>query len=254
MNKDQALDLSGEVCLVTGGATGLGFAIAQALVHCGAQVVICGRRQSELETATEALGPSAQWRVHDVTRLAEADALIGDIEATVGALGVLVNNAGKLLKKPSVEVTDDEFQGVLDVHLGAGFALSRAAASRMLPRKKGSILFIASMASLFGLPNVIAYTAAKSALTGLVRGLAVEWSPHGLRVNGIAPGWIDSEMMRGAMRGDPQRERKILERTPLGRFGEAEDVGWAAAYLSSPAAKFITGTCLVVDGGASVGF
>jgi len=124
----------------------------------------------------------------------------------------------------------------------------------MIDRKHGNILFTASMASLFGIPNVIAYAAAKSAYLGIVRTLAVEVAVHGIRVNAIAPGWIESAMVQKAMDGDPKRKRKILSRTPMARFGEADDVGWAAAYLCSPAAKFVTGVVLPVDGGISIGF
>jgi gluconate 5-dehydrogenase len=137
--------------------------------------------------------------------------------------------------------------------LGA-HALVRAFAPGMIERKHGHILFTASMASLFGIPNVIAYTAAKSAMVGLVRGYAVEFSPHGVRVNAIAPGWIDTAMSRKAMEGDPARKNKIIGRTPMAKFGDPEDIGWAAAYLASPAAKFVTGVILPVDGGVSIGF
>src|SRR5262249_40584059 len=134
------------------------------------------------------------------------------------------------------------------------FALTRAAARGMIARKSGSILFTTSMAAIFGIPQVSAYTAAKSALGGLVKALATEFSPHGVRVNAIAPGWIDSPMLRGAMAGDPQRAQKVLGRTPMGKFGDAMDIGYAAVYLSSPAASFVTGIMLPVDGGVSIGF
>ena len=110
------------------------------------------------------------------------------------------------------------------------------------------------MASLFGIPQVVAYSAAKSAYVGMVRTLAVELGPQGIRVNAIAPGWIESDMMNAALSKDPARSAKILSRTPLNRFGQAEDIGWAAVYLCSPAAKFVTGVVLPVDGGASIGF
>ena len=124
----------------------------------------------------------------------------------------------------------------------------------MMRHKAGSILFIASMASLFGIPKVVAYSAAKSAYLGMVRAMATELSPHGVRVNAIAPGWIETDMSRAAMKADPEREKKILSRTPMGCFGEPDDVGMAAVYLCSPAAKFITGVVLPVDGGVSIGF
>jgi NAD(P)-dependent dehydrogenase (short-subunit alcohol dehydrogenase family) len=124
----------------------------------------------------------------------------------------------------------------------------------MLRRRSGSILFIASMTSFFGIPEVMAYSAAKTAYLGMVRTLATEVSPLGVRVNAIAPGWMETEMVQKAMKGDPARRRRILARTPLGRFGQADDIGAAAVYLCSPAAKFVTGAVLPVDGGASIGF
>jgi gluconate 5-dehydrogenase len=138
--------------------------------------------------------------------------------------------------------------------VAAAFSLTTAVLPGMIQRKHGNILFTASMASLFGIPLVAAYSAAKSAHLGLVRSLATEVSPHGVRVNAIAPGWIESAMMLKALNGDPGRSKKILGRTPLNCFGTAEDVGLAAVYLCSPAAKFVTGVTLPVDGGASIGF
>jgi gluconate 5-dehydrogenase len=124
----------------------------------------------------------------------------------------------------------------------------------MIQRGRGSILFIASMASFIGVPNVLAYTASKTACLGMVRGLAAELSPQGVRVNAIAPGWIRTAMTDDALSKDPARKNKIIARTPMNRLGETEDIGFAAVYLSSPAAKFVTGTVLTVDGGASIGF
>ena len=143
---------------------------------------------------------------------------------------------------------------VLTTHVLGAHAISRAVAPGMIERRAGSILFIASMASFLGVPNVVAYSAAKSAYLGMVRALASELSPKGIRVNAIAPGWIQTDMVRHSLENDPERERKILSRTPMGTFGMAEDVGMAAVYLCSPAGKFVTGVVLPVDGGASIGF
>jgi gluconate 5-dehydrogenase len=118
----------------------------------------------------------------------------------------------------------------------------------------GSILLTASMASLFGIPKVVAYSAAKSAYLGMARCMTAELSGAGIRVNAIAPGWIETPMLRQALDGDEDRSNKILGRTPMKCFGEPEDIGWAAVYLASPAAKFVSGICLPVDGGASIGF
>jgi gluconate 5-dehydrogenase len=247
--------LDGEVALITGGATGLGFGMARSFVAAGARVVLAGRREKELRNAVAALGSAASQVAHDVTDFDRADELV---EAATRAAGVgpsiLINNAGVHLKKPALETSPEEFLNVLNTHVIGAHALTRAVLPGMIGRKHGSVIFIASMASLFGIPKVIAYSAAKSAYVGMVRTLASEVSADGVRVNAIAPGWIDSQMMRKALDGDPARRDKILGRTPLNRFGEAADIGWAAVYLCSPAAKFVTGVVLPVDGGVSIGF
>ena len=165
-----------------------------------------------------------------------------------------MNNAGIHLKKPAVDTTHAEFQAVLTTHVVAAHELTRHVAPGMVARRSGSILFTASMASLMGIPLVVAYSAAKSAYVGMVRTLASELSPHGVRVNAVAPGWIETEMARKALVGDPGRVQKIISRTPMARFGQPDDIGWAAVYLTSPAAQFVTGVVLPVDGGASIGF
>lgn len=254
MNFPDAFSLSGEVVLITGGGTGIGLAMAQAMHAAGARVVLVGRREPELCAAAKSLGDRASFVVHDITQLDAAAALIERVTREVGAITCLVNNAGIHLKKPAVETTPAEFQMVLNTHIVGAHALVRAVAPGMIARKHGTILFTASMASLFGIPLVIAYTAAKTAMVGMVKGYATELSPHGVRVNAIAPGWIETEMSRKALDGDPGRKAKILGRTPAAKLGAPSDVGWAAVYLASPAAKFVTGVTLPVDGGASIGF
>ena len=228
MNHPEAFSLKGEVALITGGGTGIGLAMAKAMHAAGARVVLVGRREAELAAAVQELGTGASLIVHDVTQLDAAPALVERVAREVGPVTCLVNNAGIHLKKPAVETTSEEFEKVLQTHIFGAHALVRAVVPGMIERKHGSILFTASMASIFGIPLVIAYTAAKSAMNGLVRGYAVEFSPHGVRVNAIAPGWIETAMSRKAMAGDPAREKKILSRTPMARFGEPADIGWAA--------------------------
>ncbi|HOM98876.1 MAG TPA: SDR family oxidoreductase [Acidobacteriota bacterium] len=250
----EPFSLKGETALITGGGTGLGFGIAQCFVQSGARVVLVGRRPHVLQEAAHRLGDTADWIAHDVCQLDAAGRLADEAERRVGPLTILVNNAGTSVKKPAVETSLEEFESVLRVHVTAAFALTRAVLPRMMERGHGNILFTASMASLFGIPYVVAYSAAKSAYLGLVRTLATEVSSHGVRVNAIAPGWIETPLFGRTVAGDPERSRRILQRTPMGRFGDPEDVGWAAVYLSSPAARFITGTVLTVDGGVSIGF
>ncbi|HEX2100505.1 MAG TPA: glucose 1-dehydrogenase [Candidatus Synoicihabitans sp.] len=246
--------LHGEVALVTGGGTGIGLAIARSMIHAGARVVIVGRRAEMINAAATELGDAALPLVHDVENFDAAPELIKQIEQRFGPVTILVNNAGVHLKKPAIDTSPAEYQRILNTHVLGAHALVCAVAPGMIQRRHGSILFIGSMASLFGIPNVLAYSAAKTAIVGVVRALATELSPHNVRVNAIAPGWIETEMSRKALDGDVPRRTKILSRTPMQRLGQPSDVGWAAVYLASPAAQFITGTTLPVDGGASIGF
>ena len=244
--------LNGEVAIITGGATGLGFGMARSFVASGAKVVLAGRREDELKKAVAALGAAASYICHDVSEHGKAAELVEAATRTAGSPpSILINNAGVHLKKSAVETSPEEFLTVLNTHVIGAHALTRAVLPGMIQRKHGSIIFIASMASLFGIPKVIAYAAAKSAYVGMVRTLASEVSTDNVRVNAIAPGWIESDMMRKALADDPARQAKILGRTPMGKFGDAEDIGWAAVYLCSPAAKFVTGVVLPVDGGRS---
>lgn len=248
-------NLTGQTALITGGATGLGFGMARSFVAAGAQVVLAGRREDELKKAVATLGSAASYVRHDVTEHSAAAKLVAAATRAAGSPpSVLVNNAGIHLKKPAVNTTPEEFLSVLNTHVIGAHALTQAVLPGMIARQQGSVIFIASMAALFGIPQVVAYAAAKSAYVGMVRTLAAEVSGQGVRVNAIAPGWIESDMMRQALDGDPARRDKILGRTPMGCFGNAEDIGWAAVYLCSPAAKFVTGVVLPVDGGVSIGF
>lgn len=255
MKNNNPFNLTGETALITGGGTGLGLGMAKCLANAGAKVVLVGRREDELKKAVAEIGSQASFVAHDITQLNRAAELVAAAEKISGSpISILVNNAGIHLKKPAVETKPEEFQSVLTTHVCAAQALTAAVLPGMLARGHGNILFTASMASLFGIPLVIAYSAAKSAYVGMVRTLATEVSGRGVRVNAIAPGWIESPMLRKALDGDPARSNKILGRTPMGKFGDPDDIGNAAVFLCSPAAKFITGVVLPVDGGASIGF
>ena len=247
--------LEGGIALVTGGGSGIGLAIAEAFIKAGAKVCITGRRGDVLDEALAQLGTAATSFAGDVTCAADRAMMIEHTEQHFdGHISILVNNAGQNIKKPALEVTDEDFDQLLDTHVKAAFALARDVAPGMIDQRKGSILFMASMASFMGVPQVIGYTAAKTAVLGLTRGLSAEWSSLGLRVNAIAPGWIHTPMTDQAFAGDPARKDKVLGRTPMNTMGETEDIAQSAVYLCSPAAKFITGQCLNVDGGASIGF
>ena len=246
--------LDGKLALVTGGGTGIGLEIARCMAQAGATVVITGRREEVLREAVEALGDSVEYIVNDITDLPSIDGLVAQVEATYGPLDILVNNAGINLKKPALEVTDDEFSRILHTNLHSVFALTRACATRMVARRKGVILMISSMAAYYGIDRVVAYAASKSAVEGMVKVMASEFSGQGVRVNALAPGFIETEMSRTALNSDPDRRDRAMRRTPMGSFGRPEDIGRAAVFLASEAARYITGVSLPVDGGNSIGF
>lgn len=250
----EVFSLKGKTALITGGGSGIGFDIAKCMVAAGAQVVITGRRESALQEAAAKLGERAQFVVNDVAELDTLDQLVEQIETNYGPIDILVNNAGINMKKPALEVSDEDFNRIMHTNLHAVFALTRACARRMVARKSGSVIMISSMAAYYGLDRVVAYAASKSGVEGMVRVLASEFSKFNVRVNAIAPGFIETSMMQTAMRSDPDRMNKALGRTPIGYFGKPEDIGWAAVFLASDAAGYITGVSLPVDGGNSIGF
>ncbi len=252
--KPNPFELTGKLALITGGGSGLGFAIARAFVESGARVVISGRREEALREACRCLGEKAAFVQNDITQLDALPALVSKIESRFGAIDVLVNNSGTHLKKELSHVTDDDFHKVIHVNQEAVFSLTREVARVMIARGRGCIIMVSSMASRYGIPKVVAYTASKAAVEGMTRALAVELSPSGIRVNCIAPGVIETPMSARALGQDPDRRRRVLERTPLGRLGRPEEVGHAAVFLASDAASYITGAILTVDGGNSIGF
>lgn len=246
--------LEGKLALITGGGSGIGFDIARCMVLAGADVVITGRREQPLRDAVETLGEKGHYVVNDVTERDLLEDLIATIEATYGPIDILINNAGINMKKPALEVTDDDFDRVVHTNLNSVFTLTRTCAKRMLERQSGSIIMISSMAAYYGIDRVVAYAASKSAVEGMVKVLASEFSGQGVRVNAIAPGFIETAMSKTAMGGDPDRFARAMSRTPMGKFGTPEDIGWAAVFLASEAARYVTGVSLPVDGGNSIGF
>ena len=258
LNKETALpsvfSLEGKLALITGGGSGIGFYIAQCMIKAGARVVLTGRREEVLKEAIEKLGSKADYFVNDITQLSTIPALVEAIENKCGPIDILVNNAGINMKKFAVEVTDEDFDKVIQTNLHAVFSMTRECGKRMVNRKSGSIIMITSMAAIYGIDRVVAYTASKSAVGGMVKALTTEFSPYNVRINAVAPGFIETPMMLTAMNGDPSRRDKAMDRTPMGTWGKPDDVGWAAVFLASDAAKFITGVSLPVDGGNSIGF
>jgi NAD(P)-dependent dehydrogenase (short-subunit alcohol dehydrogenase family) len=243
-----------KIAVVTGGGSGIGFAISEKFVTNNIRTIIVGRDMQRLNAACEKLGGLCVPVCCDLTDLNSIPEMVKKIIDQFGHIDILVNNAGINQKKEFAEVTDADFQNILLTNVTAVFALSREVVKYMVERGKGSIINISSMASQYGIPKVIAYTASKSAIEGMTRAMAVELSPKGIRVNCIAPGFIATDMSAKALNGDQERMQKVLSRTPMGGLGEPGDVADSALFLGSDAAKYITGTVLPVDGGNSVGF
>jgi NAD(P)-dependent dehydrogenase (short-subunit alcohol dehydrogenase family) len=254
MSQVQTSDLTQRVAIVTGGASGIGLAIAGKFVQAGIQTVIIGRDKEKLRLAKEQLGPLCQPVSQDLNDLAAIPALIGRIAEQYGRIDILVNNAGINMKKEFTGVTDEEFDRILHTNLRSVFAISREVVRVMERQGMGNIINISSMAAQYGIPKVIAYTASKSAIEGMTKAMAVELSPKGILVNCIAPGFIATDMSSKALNGDAERKQKVFSRTPLGRMGEPDDIGDAALFLASGSARYITGVVLPVDGGNSIGF
>jgi NAD(P)-dependent dehydrogenase (short-subunit alcohol dehydrogenase family) len=250
----QVFSLEGQRALVTGGGTGIGLGISKALIEAGAKVVITGRRETVLQEAVETLGGNASYRVNDITDRAGIPVLVESIETEEGAIDILVNNAGIHHKAWAQDTTDEDFERIIQTNLISVFSLTRECAKYMLKRKKGSIIMIGSMAGLFGIDRVIAYSASKTALTGLVNSFTAEYAKDNVRVNAIAPGWITSNMFLNAVNKDQARKQQITNRIAMDHFGTTEDIGNAAVFLSSEGAKYVTGVILPVDGGATVNF
>ena len=243
-----------KVAIVTGGASGLGYAIAEKFVKNNILTVIIVRDEDKAKNACTSLGPLADYVLGDLTHLSKIPDLVQGILKKHGHIDILVNNAGIHLKKSMLEITDEEFQKVVLTNQTAVFSISREVAKIMVEQKSGCIINISSMASRYGIPLVLAYTAAKSAIEGMTRAMAVELSPLGVRVNCIAPGFIKTNMSSSALDSDPDRKQKVMSRTPMGKLGTPGDVANAAYYFASGEAEYLTGVVLCVDGGNSIGF
>ncbi|MFO1540935.1 MAG: SDR family oxidoreductase [Chloroflexota bacterium] len=253
MTPPALFDLTGRTALVTGASRGIGNTLARGLAAHGATVVLNGRRSDPRDAAVaahRAHGHAAPGRVFDVTDAAAVDAAIDDIEATIGPIGILVNNAGIQQRAPLHEFPRDGWARILDTNLTSVFLVGAAVARRMIPRGAGKIINICSLTSELGRRTIAPYAASKGGVKMLTRGMCADWGPHNIQVNGLAPGYIVTEMNRALM-DDPDFDGWVRRRTPVGRWGETDELIGAAVFLSGPASDFVNGQVLVVDGGFS---
>ena len=243
--------LAGKRALVTGASRGLGQAIAVGLAEAGADVVCASTQRSGTdETAAYVRAAGGQaWQVEaDLSDRAAVLALADDAERAAGSIDILVNNGGTISRHPAVDHPLEEWDRVLRTNLDSVFILSQRLGARMVERGSGKIVNVASLLSFSGGITVPGYTASKHAVAGVTRALANEWARHGVQVNAVAPGYFSTDNTQ-RLQDDPDRSREISARIPAGRWGEAEDLAGAVVFLASPAADYVNGHVLVVDGG-----
>jgi len=248
----QIFDLTGRVALVTGASRGIGWSIARTLAAAGATVVMTARGADPLRARCDKLlewGYRAEALAFDVTDADAANAAVADVLARHGRIDILVSNAAGTVRKPFLEQDEAEWGRVIDVALTASWRLARAAAPAMARAGFGRIVLVSSINAVVARPEIHGYVSAKAGLEGLVRGLGVELAPHGITVNGLAPGYIETEINAVLRTGRPGFEAWINGRTPAGRWGIPADLESAVLYLVSPASRYSTGSVVTVDGG-----
>ena len=241
--------LAGKKALVTGASKGIGASIAIAFAEAGADIVLVGRSQESLKstrTAIEKIGRKVEELHCDVSSHDQISAAFSDVEKF--KVDIVVNNAGTISRAPAADTALEDWQRVIDTNLSSVFQISQACGKAMITRGSGRIINIASLLSFQGGINVPAYTASKHGVAGVTKALANEWGSKGVTVNAIAPGYISTDNTE-ALRNDPDRNASILARIPIGRWGTPEDLSAVAVFLASPAAAYINGEILTVDGG-----
>ncbi len=248
-----SFDLSARSVIVTGGASGIGATLAEALLAAGARVSVWGRDQARLDAFVERMAgryaPDPLPHSVDVTDAASIDAALAEVVEEWGRVDGLVNGAGTMKVGDSVDFAEADFRSIVDIHLVGAFLCSQRVARVMRESGGGSILNLGSMATFVGQPRRAAYSAAKTGIAGLTKTLAVEWGPDAIRVNAIAPGYIATGMAMENVRLGVLPLDKVLSRTPLRRMGEPEELVPLSLYLLSDVAAFVTGTIIPVDGG-----
>jgi NAD(P)-dependent dehydrogenase (short-subunit alcohol dehydrogenase family) len=245
------LDLTGKTAVVIGGTSGIGLALTRGLAQAGADVVPTGRRADHVKSASAevaSLGRRSLAQTCDVTDAASIEQLLQAVIGTFGSVQILVNCAGRTKRMSTLDFPEAEWNAILETNLTGTLRASRVFGRHMIERRYGRIINIASLSSFVALYEVAAYSASKAAVASLTKSLAIEWAPHGVCVNAIAPGVFRTELNAGLLDGT-ERGREFLLRTPMRRFGQLDELAGAAVFLASDAAAFVTGHVLAVDGG-----
>jgi NAD(P)-dependent dehydrogenase (short-subunit alcohol dehydrogenase family) len=244
--------LEGKTAIVTGSTKGIGLAIARAYVKEGGRVVINSRRDADCAAVARELGAAATPIAADLARADEVRRLAREGKRALGGVvDILVNNAGQPRVAPSEELPEADYRYTLELNLTGYFILSQEIARGMLARQSGAIVNVSSMNGSVPFPQRLAYCVSKAGLNMMTKVMAIEWAARGVRVNAIAPGYVETEFIKGLVQKGILDTDRLARRTPMGRLGRVEEIAEAAVFLASPAASFITGEILTVDGGWS---
>ena len=245
--------LDGQLALVTGSSSGIGNALARGLGQAGATVVLNGRNADKLESAAATLrgeGIQIHTSVFDVTDSASVVRAVDAIEREKGPIEILVNNAGMQIRNPLENFAEADWHTLMKTNLDSVFLVGQAVARKMIPRGHGKIINICSVQSEVGRPGIAPYMASKGAVKMLTKGMAIDWGPHGINVNGLGPGYFKTELTEKLV-ADAQFSAWLIGRTPSRRWGDVEDLAGAAVFLASDASRFVNGHILYVDGGVT---
>jgi gluconate 5-dehydrogenase len=248
-----SFNLEGRLALVTGSSSGIGLALARALGQAGAQLILNGRNSDKLLAAVELLrseGLSVESSVFDVTQSQDVQKAIDKIEAGSKSIDILVNNAGMQIRNALHEFEDADWHTLMRTNLDSVFFVSKAVAKKMIERQRGKIINICSVQSELGRPGIAPYTASKGAVKMLTKGMAIDWGPHGISVNGLGPGYFKTELTEKLV-ADASFTQWLVGRTPSRRWGDVQELGGAIVYLASDASSFVNGHILYVDGGVT---
>ncbi len=247
--------LDGKVALVTGGARGLGRTMATALAEAGADIALSGRSREACQEAADAIASATGRHVcafaADVTKLEDVERLANDVEAALGKIDILVNNAGINIRGPIQQLSEADWDAVLDTNLKGPFLCARAIGPRMVARGWGRVINLASVLGVIALPGRAPYASSKAGVMNLTRVLALEWAGTGVTANSICPGAFGTEMNRSLL-DDPVKYKEFVAQIPMGRWGEVEELAGAVVFLASPASSYVTGSAVFVDGGWTV--
>jgi 2-deoxy-D-gluconate 3-dehydrogenase len=252
---ERMFDLTDRIALVTGGNGGIGLGMARGLGSAGATVIIVGRNAEKSAAALrdlQAAGVRADALPCDVADEAAVQRLFAQVDARHGRLDILVNNAGSTIRKMPQDLSLDDWNRVLDVNLTSAFLCARSAHPLMVKAGGGKVINIASILSIFGAPYAAPYCASKGGMVQFTRSLALAWAKDRIQVNAVLPGWIDTELTEGARAQVAGLNERVLARTPVGRWGQPQDLAGIAVFLASAASDFVTGAAIPVDGGYSI--